>query len=134
MKSAEKTSPFIGCWDTKWTTCNGNKAAGARLAMKPDAVTPGQFTGAWGGHTDNDGYEHSGFLIGRLDKTGKTLAGTWYELIYKDHLTCPTLSYSGTFSFTLTSNDSFDGVWTDKDGPSKDCPTKMQWDGNRAIN
>lgn len=131
MKTINSPNPFVACWDTKWSVCNGGWA-GARLAIKADAVNPAQLTGAWGGHTDANGDEHSGFLIGTLDKSNKTLTGTWYEIIYHDAATCPVLSYSGTFSFTLKGSGVFNGYWTDKDGPNKGCTNKMQWNGNRV--
>ncbi|AQG78888.1 hypothetical protein [Spirosoma montaniterrae] len=131
MKTTKSPSPFVGCWETKWSVCNGGWA-GAWLALKADVVNPTQLTGAWGGHTDANGYEHSGFLVGKLDKAGKVLAGTWYEIIYEDNLACPTLSYSGTFRFTLTGPDAFAGEWTDADGPNKGCTNKMQWNGTRV--
>jgi hypothetical protein len=116
-----------GCWETKWTDC-GTSPNGAKLTFKKDLTNNSQYTGAWGGGVDSNGYSHSGFMIGKLN--GNTLYGTWYEVIYKDNATCPNFSYQGKFWFKFN-GDKFDGTWTDTNGPNKDCKKVMTWVGNR---
>jgi hypothetical protein len=118
-----------GCWETKWSNC-GPALDGAKLTFKKDLTNNSQYTGAWGGGVDSNGYSHSGFMIGKLN--GNTLYGTWYEIIYKDNSTCPNFSYQGKFWFKFN-GDKFDGTWTDTNGPSKDCKKVMTWVGNRII-
>ncbi|TAF29719.1 MAG: hypothetical protein EAZ70_01125 [Runella slithyformis] len=122
---------FNGCWDSEWSDCNSNGkiAAGAKLNFKRDPYNKTRLNGAWGGHTDSNGYEHSGFLTGIL--RGNVLTGTWYEIIYKDNTECPQLTYSGTFQFVINTNNSFSGTWTDTNGPCKDSRIKMYWNGKR---
>ncbi|TAE23648.1 MAG: hypothetical protein EAZ91_21625 [Cytophagales bacterium] len=132
MTTTSKPNPFEGCWQTQWSDCGTGKnyVGSARLALKPDAANPKQLTGAWTGTADDaTGFRHCGFLIGT--QTGAVLKGTWYEVLYKNNLTCPVLSYVGTFQFTLKANTTFDGIWTQK---GRECTEKetLLWNGTRV--
>ena len=105
------TASFAGCWDSDWTDRNskGKIAGGTKISFKQDVRNRQIWQGAWTGTADDaDGFRHCGFLYGTL--TGNTLVGAWYEVIYKNPTTCPVLTYSGTFRFTLEGNKSFKGT------------------------
>lgn len=128
-----KTSPasFNGCWDSDWSNCNSNGKiiGGAKLSFKQDPHNKSRWYGAWGGGTDSQGGQHSGFLFGTLKDN--VLTGTWYEVIYKNTTTCPNLTYSGTFQFAVTSANTFKGTYTDTNGPCKNSKFSMSWNGKR---
>lgn len=122
---------FNGCWASEWSDCNSNGkiVSSAKLSFKQDPHNKARWYGAWGGGSDSKGNQHSGFLLGTLD--GHVLKGTWYEVIYQNSITCPNLTYSGTFQFTLGSNSSFSGTWTDTNGPCRGSKITMWWNGKR---